>query len=101
MLRRFDVHRATSVKEAVQLRGLFGEDAAVYAGGTEILGVTYALYENLSPGYGYTAIAAALLAGLEPVAIIATSTTRPTASTELENMKPSSAGMFMKVGMPT
>src|SRR5258706_8306950 len=37
MLRRFDVHRATSVKEAVQLRGLFGEDAAVYAGGTEIL----------------------------------------------------------------
>jgi carbon-monoxide dehydrogenase medium subunit len=37
MLRRFDVHRATSVKEAVQLRGVFGEDAAVYAGGTEIL----------------------------------------------------------------
>jgi aerobic carbon-monoxide dehydrogenase medium subunit len=37
MLRRFDVHRANSVKEAVQLRGLFGEDAAVYAGGTEIL----------------------------------------------------------------
>jgi carbon-monoxide dehydrogenase medium subunit len=37
MLRRFDVHRATSVKEAVQLRGLFGEDAAIYAGGTEIL----------------------------------------------------------------
>jgi len=37
MLRRFDVHRATSVREAVQLRGLFGEDAAVYAGGTEIL----------------------------------------------------------------
>ena len=37
MLRRFDVHSATSVKEAVQLRGLFGEDAAVYAGGTEIL----------------------------------------------------------------
>jgi carbon-monoxide dehydrogenase medium subunit len=37
MLRRFDVHKATSVKEAVQLRGLFGEDAAVYAGGTELL----------------------------------------------------------------
>src|SRR5258705_11889186 len=37
MLRRFDVHRATSVEEAVQLRGLFGDDAAVYAGGTEIL----------------------------------------------------------------
>jgi aerobic carbon-monoxide dehydrogenase medium subunit len=37
MLRRFDVHKATSVKEAVQLRGLFGEDAVVYAGGTELL----------------------------------------------------------------
>lgn len=37
MLRRFDVHKVTSVKEAVQLRQLFGEDAAVYAGGTEIL----------------------------------------------------------------
>lgn len=34
-------------------------------------------------------------------AIIATSTTSPTASTELENRKPSSLGMFMKVGMPT
>ena len=37
MLRRFDVHRAASVKEAVQLRREFGEDAAIYAGGTEIL----------------------------------------------------------------
>ena len=36
------------------------------AGGVEVLGVTYALYENLSPGYGYTAIAVALLAGLSP-----------------------------------
>ena len=37
MLRRFDVHKVTSVKEAVQLRQLFGDDAAVYAGGTELL----------------------------------------------------------------
>jgi carbon-monoxide dehydrogenase medium subunit len=37
MLRRFDVHRVTSVEEAVQLRQKFGEEAAVYAGGTEIL----------------------------------------------------------------
>ena len=36
------------------------------AGGTEVLGVTFALYENISPGYGYTAIAVALLAGLDP-----------------------------------
>jgi simple sugar transport system permease protein len=35
-------------------------------------GVTFALYENLSPGYGYTAIAVALLAGLNPLWVIAT-----------------------------
>ena len=37
VLRRFDVHRATSVAEAVALRQRYGEDAAVYAGGTELL----------------------------------------------------------------
>lgn len=42
------------------------------AGGVEVTGVTYALYENLSPGYGFTAIAVALLAGLEPALVIAT-----------------------------
>ena len=40
------------------------------AGGVELFGVTYALYENLSPGYGYTAIAVALLAGLQPLLVI-------------------------------
>lgn len=39
-------------------------------GAVEVLGVTFALYENLSPGYGYTAIAVALLAGLRPGAAI-------------------------------
>ena len=37
VLRRFDVHKATSVAEAVALRQRYGEDAAVYAGGTELL----------------------------------------------------------------
>lgn len=37
------------------------------AGGIEVTGVTYALYEGLSPGYGYTAIAVALLARLDPL----------------------------------
>ena len=41
------------------------------AGGVEVTGVTFALYENLSPGYGYTAIAVALIAGLNPLGIIA------------------------------
>jgi simple sugar transport system permease protein len=41
-------------------------------GGVEVSGVTYALYENFSPGYGYTAIAVALLAGLHPLGVVAT-----------------------------
>jgi general nucleoside transport system permease protein len=39
------------------------------AGAVEVSGVTYALYENISPGYGYTAIAVALLGGLHPIAV--------------------------------
>lgn len=42
------------------------------AGGVEVAGVTYALYENLSPGWGYTAIAVALLAGLHPLGVLVT-----------------------------
>ena len=40
------------------------------AGSIEVSGVTFALYENLSPGYGYTAIAVALIAGLSPLGVI-------------------------------
>jgi simple sugar transport system permease protein len=36
-----------------------------------VAGVTGRLYEGLSPGYGYTAIAVALLARLEPLAVVA------------------------------
>jgi ABC-type uncharacterized transport system permease subunit len=42
------------------------------AGAVELTGVTFALYENISPGYGYTAIAVALLARLDPLAIVGT-----------------------------
>ena len=41
------------------------------AGAVEASGVTFALYENLSPGYGYTAIAVALIAALNPSGVIA------------------------------
>lgn len=41
------------------------------AGAVEVTGVTRALYENLSPGYGFTAIAVALLAGLHPLGVVA------------------------------
>jgi simple sugar transport system permease protein len=40
------------------------------AGAVEVSGVTYALYESISPGYGYTAIAIALLANLNPAGVI-------------------------------
>jgi ABC-type uncharacterized transport system permease subunit len=42
------------------------------AGAIEVCGVTFALYENISPGYGYTAIAVALLAGLHPLGVVVT-----------------------------
>ena len=40
------------------------------AGAIEVQGVTFALYENISPGYGYTAIAVALLARLDAALVI-------------------------------
>lgn len=40
------------------------------AGAVEVHGVTFSLHEGISPGYGYTAIAVALLARLDARAII-------------------------------
>jgi simple sugar transport system permease protein len=52
---------------------LLGSGAiAGLAGGIEVSGVSYALFQNLSPGYGFTAIAVALLARLHPMAVVAT-----------------------------
>lgn len=42
------------------------------AGGMEVSGTTYALFQSLSPGYGFTAIAVALLARLHPLGTILT-----------------------------
>lgn len=44
---------------------------AALAGAAEVSGVTFALYERLSPGYGYTAIAVALLGKLHPLGVAA------------------------------
>lgn len=41
------------------------------AGAIQISGVLYQLSDSVSPGYGYSAIAVALLAGLSPLAVIA------------------------------
>ena len=65
--------RAAEVSGRINVRrvqwGAFLTSGALagLAGGVEVLGVTFALYENLSPGYGYTAIAVALLARLAPL----------------------------------
>jgi ABC-type uncharacterized transport system permease subunit len=40
------------------------------AGGVEVSGVSYALFQNLSTGYGFTGIAVALLGGLHPVGVL-------------------------------
>jgi len=40
------------------------------AGALEVAGVTHRLFENLSPGYGFTAIAVALLARLHPIGVV-------------------------------
>ena len=51
---------------------LLGSGAiAGLAGGVEVTGVSYALFQNLSPGYGFTAIAVALLARLDPLGVVA------------------------------
>ena len=39
-------------------------------GAIEVSGVSYALYQNLSPGYGFTAIAVALLGRLRPIPVL-------------------------------
>lgn len=57
---RVDVARVTA--RALIVSGAL----AGLAGGVEVTGVTYALYENISPGYGFSAIAVAILAGLRP-----------------------------------
>ncbi|GAC1633835.1 MAG: ABC transporter permease [Chloroflexota bacterium] len=51
---------------------LWSGGLAGLAGATEVAGVTYALFENTSSGYGFTAIAVALLARLNPLGVIGT-----------------------------
>jgi ABC-type uncharacterized transport system permease subunit len=43
------------------------------AGAGEVMGLKYRLFDRFSPGYGFDAIAAAFLAGSEPLLVIATS----------------------------
>ena len=57
--------------DRVVAAALLGSGAlAGLAGGIEVAGVSYALFQNLSPGYGFTAIAVALLARLDPIGVV-------------------------------
>ena len=58
---------------AVAAAALIGSGMlAGLAGSMEVSGVSYALFQSLSPGYGFTAIAVALLARLDPRVIVLT-----------------------------
>jgi ABC-type uncharacterized transport system permease subunit len=61
---RIDSRRMAAV--ALALSGA----VAGLAGGVEVAGVSYALFQNLSPGYGFTAIAVALLGRLHPFGVV-------------------------------
>jgi ABC-type uncharacterized transport system permease subunit len=61
------VNVGAMIAAALLLSGML----AGIAGGVEVGGVSFALYQNLSPGYGFTAIAVALLARLNPLGVVA------------------------------
>ncbi len=61
--------RIDSRRMAAAALALSGAIAGL-AGGVEVTGVSYALFQNLSPGYGFTAIAVALLGRLHPLGVV-------------------------------
>lgn len=58
------------VKKIMVVAMVISGALAGVAGGVEIMGVHHRLLEGFSPGYGYDAIAVALLADLNPVGVI-------------------------------
>lgn len=68
--RASEVTGRINVGRTVAAALLWSGALAGLAGALEVSGVTYALFQNLSPGYGFTAIAVALIAGLDPVGVL-------------------------------
>ncbi len=80
----FEIRAVGTAPNAARVAGMISADRVVLisflasgaiaglAGGVQVAGVTFALYERLSPGWGYTAIAVALLGRLHPIAVIGT-----------------------------
>jgi simple sugar transport system permease protein len=73
---------------------LWSGSLAGLAGAVEVSGVTYALYQNLSPGYGFTAIAVALLARLHPLGVVA-------AALVFGALEAGATGMQREAGVPS
>jgi simple sugar transport system permease protein len=61
------------IKRNIILAMAISGGLAGLGGAVELTGVTWKLYSNFSPGYGYSAIAVALLARRNPLAVILTS----------------------------
>ena len=85
---RIDVGRVTvgALAASGALAGL--------AGGVEVSGVTYVLYENLSPGYGFAAIAVAILARLRPEWV-------PVSAVFFAGLEAGALGMQRDAGVPS
>ncbi len=76
-----------NVRRNVVLAMAISGGLAGMGGAVELLGVTWKLYSNFSPGYGYSAIAVALLAKRNPLAVILTSLLFGALATGANNMQ--------------
>lgn len=92
--------RAAEVTGRIRVPGvmaaalLWSGALAGLAGAIEITGVTYALFQNLSPGYGFSAIAVALLARLNPLGVVA-------AGLVFGALEAGASGMQREAGVPS
>ncbi len=63
------VHAGIRTEQSIWLAMALSGALAGIAGAVQLMGISHILFEKFSPGYGYTAIAAALLGGLHPVGV--------------------------------
>ena len=64
------------------------------AGAMEVAGTSFSLFQNLSPGYGFTGIAVALLARLDPLATVGTGVL-------IAGLQAGSSAMQREAGVPS
>ncbi len=81
------------VERTIAVALLFSGGLAGLAGALEVSGVTYAFYQNLSPGYGFTAIAVALIARTNPLGVVV-------AGLAFGALEAGAAGMQRDAGVP-